>query len=392
MKALHNYKYQLIILGSIKPEIRSNLENKFYERLEELCLKKEFYDIYDINSFKRYEGNQPAYVFYFGDEQSEFKDVTEVKKLLIEGNIVLPIFFKDFDKEIPKVLSNQNGIKYSESNENKIVNLALESFGVLRNTRKVFISYKRTESTSVAIQLYEALEKYNFDVFLDTHSIKQGEPFQDELWHRMTDCDVVILLNTPEFLTSKWCEEEIAEASAKQIGVIQVTWPNHQLEKMAQLSFQFELNKDNFIDGNYQNKDTAKLTDETVNWLLDQVESVRARNLAARQNNLITNFVSLAKGHNKEINLQPERYLTEDFAGNTKRIFIPLIGIPQSIDCNNSSNLKQKIKEYDISDIYLLYDDLRIRDKWLKHLDYLNDHLDVKTIKSKDFDQWLENN
>ena len=68
------------------------------------------------------------------------------------------------------------------------------------------------------------------------------------------------------------------------------------------------------------------------------------------------------------------------------------IGIPQSIDCNNSSNLKQKIKEYDISDIYLLYDDLRIRDKWLKHLDYLNDHLDVKTIKSKDFDQWLENN
>ena len=386
------YKYQLIFLGSINVKLRKKLENLFYQKLADLNLQKDFYEIYDTSSFDNYRGNQPTYVFYFGDEQSDFKDVAKVEKLLIEGNIVLPIFYKDFDKEIPKVLFNQNGIEYSESNENKIVNLALESFGVLRNTRKVFISYKRTESTSVAIQLYEALEKYNFDVFLDTHSIKQGEPFQDELWHRMTDCDVVILLNTPGFLTSKWCEEEIAEASAKQIGVIQMTWPNHKLERMAELSFPYELNKDNFIDGNYKDKDKAKLTEETVNCLLDKIESVRARNLAARQDNLITNFVRLAKSHNKEINLQPERYLTEDFAENTKRIFIPLIGIPQSIDCNNSSNLKQKVKEYDISDIYLLYDDLRIRDKWLNHLDYLNKHLDVKTIKSKDFDQWLKNN
>ena len=386
------YKYQLIFLGSINVKLRKKLENLFYQKLADLNLQKDFYEIYDTSSFDNYRGNQPTYVFYFGDEQSDFKDVAKVEKLLIEGNIVLPIFYKDFDKEIPKVLFNQNGIEYSESNENKIVNLALESFGVLRNTRKVFISYKRTESTSVAIQLYKALEKYNFDVFLDTHSIKQGEPFQDELWHRMTDCDVVILLNTPGFLTSKWCEEEIAEASAKQIGVIQMTWPNHKLERMAELSFPYELNKDNFIDGNYKDKDKAKLTEETVNCLLDKIESVRARNLAARQDNLITNFVRLAKSHNKEINLQPERYLTEDFAENTKRIFIPLIGIPQSIDCNNSSNLKQKVKEYNISDIYLLYDDLRIRDKWLKHLDYLNAHLDVKTIKSKDFDQWLKNN
>lgn len=386
------YKYQLLFLGSINVKSRERLENLFYQKLADLNLQKDFYEIYDTSSLDNYRGNQPAYIFYFGDISGDFKDVSEVKKLLDEGNTVLPIFFDEFSKEIPKELANQNGIRYAQDNENKIINLALESFGVLRNTRKVFISYKRTESTSVAIQLYEALEKYNFDVFLDTHSIKQGEPFQDELWHRMTDCDVIVLLNTPKFLTSEWCEKEIAEASAKQIGVIQVTWPNHKLESMGQLSYPYELNKDNFIDYNYKDSSKAKLTEDTVNCLLNQVESVRARNLAARQDNLITNFVRLAKSHNKEINLQPERYLTEDFAENTKRIFIPLIGIPQSIDCNNSSNLKQKVKEYDISDIYLLYDDLRIRDKWLKHLDYLNAHLDVKTIKSKDFDQWLKNN
>ena len=75
----------------------------------------------------------------------------------------------------------------------------------------------------MAIQLYEALERNNFDVFLDTHSIKQGEPFQDELWHRMTDCDVIVLLNTKSFLESKWCKEEVAEASVKQIGVLAIS-------------------------------------------------------------------------------------------------------------------------------------------------------------------------
>ena len=145
------YKYQLIFLGSINVKLRKKLENLFYQKLADLNLQKDFYEIYDTSSFDNYRGNQPTYVFYFGDEQSDFKDVAKVEKLLIEGNIVLPIFYKDFDKEIPKVLFNQNGIEYSESNENKIVNLALESFGVLRNTRKVFISYKRTESTSIIL-------------------------------------------------------------------------------------------------------------------------------------------------------------------------------------------------------------------------------------------------
>ena len=54
--------------------------------------------------------------------------------------------------------------------------------------------------------MYEALESHHFDVFLDTHSIEKGEPFQEELWHRMTDCDVILLLNTPDFLESHWCK------------------------------------------------------------------------------------------------------------------------------------------------------------------------------------------
>ena len=385
------FKYQLIILGTIKP-IVDGITSLYYQKIEELKLQKEFYEIYFKKNLNLYKGNQPTFVIYFGNENGNFEDEKEVEKLLDEGNIILPIFYNSFGTEIPKNLSNQNGLKYSDFLKDKIVDLVLESFGKLRNTRKVFISYKRDESTSVAIQLYEALEKNNFDVFLDTHSIKQGEPFQDELWHRMSDCDVILLLNTPKFLESEWCEKEIAEASVKQIGIIQAIWPNHKLERMAEICFPYQLLDSNFVNGNYDNKDNSKLTDETINDLVNQVESIRARNLASRQDNLITEFLNSARKNGKKVNIQPERFITEELEENKRRIFIPSVGIPQSFDCNTSSELKKEIKEYAVEEVYLIYDDVRIREKWLKHLNYLNEYLDVKTIKKQEFYLWLKEN
>ena len=289
-------------------------------------------------------------------------------------------------------MQNYNGQKYDNTKDSKIVNLALESFGKLRQTRKVFVSYKRDDSTSVAIQLYEALEENNFDVFLDTHSIKQGELFQEELWHRMTDCDVIIMLNTTGFMASRWCKEELAEASAKQIGIIQLVWPNHQLENISHICEPILLNQNNFIKGNYLCKNSSRLNDEILKKIVSETESLRARNLAARQDNLITEFTNIAKKHGKSINLQPERFLTEDLEGNKRRIFIPTIGIPQSINCNQSEELKQEINEYDIESIHLIFDDIRIREKWLNHLEWLNKYLDIKTLKKQNFDTWLQNN
>ena len=386
------YKYQIIILGSLTA-IVEEITTLLYEKLGELNLQKKFYQIIrDYEVDKIYKGNQPTFVLYFGSQNGKFEDIAIVERLLNEGNIVLPIFFDSFKNEIPKILSNQNGLKYEQYQKDKIVSLILESFGNLRNTRKVFISYKRDESSSVAIQLYEALEKNNFDVFLDTHSIKQGEPFQDELWHRMTDCDVIVLLNTVKFLESEWCEKEIAEASVKQIGVLQLVWPNNKLASMAEVCFPRQMQSEDFIDGIFDNKDVSRLTDITLKSIIQKVESIRARNLAARQDNLITEFLNIARRNGKNVSIQPERFITEEIAENKRRIFIPSVGIPQSIDYNQSSVLKKEIKEYSVDEVYLIYDNVRIREKWLKHLEYLNEYLDVQTIKKQEFNLWLQKN
>lgn len=386
------YKYQVIILGSLTCLV-DEITVLFYEKLRELNLQDNFYQIINNSHVdKLYKGNQPTFVLYFGSQDGNFEDIDIVERLLNEGNIVLPIFYDSFKNEIPQILANQNGLKYEQHQKTKIVSLILESFGKLRNTRKVFISYKRDESSAAAIQLYEALEKNNFDVFLDTHSIKQGEPFQDELWHRMTDCDVIVLLNTPQFLESEWCEKEIAEANVKQIGVLQLVWPNNKLASMAEVCFPRQMQPEDFIDGVFDNKDVSRLTDITLKSIIQKVESIRARNLAARQDNLITEFLNIARKNGKNVSIQPERFITEEIAENKRRIFIPSVGIPQSMDYNQSSVLKKEIKEYSVDEVYLIYDNVRIREKWLRHLEYLNEYLDVQTIKKQEFDLWLQKN
>lgn len=386
------FKYQVVLLGTLTSDAESIIELLF-QQIDELKLHKDSYKIIRRSEIDdEYTGNQPTYVLYFGNSKGDHEDIKYLDKLIKDGTIVLPIYYNSFHTEIPSLLENQNGLQFEKSKEIKIVNLILESFGKLRNTRKVFISYKRDQSTSVAIQLFEALERNNFDVFLDTHSIKQGEPFQEELWHRMTDCDVIVLLNTSKFLESEWCEAEIAESSAKKIGVIQLIWPDHKLERMAEICFPRQLFNHDFVNYNYLNKDISKLTDKVIAEIVQQVESVRARNLASRQDELITNFLNTARKLGKHVNLQPDRLITENLVTKKKRVFIPLIGIPQSTNCEQSSALKAGVAASDIEDIHLIYDDLRIRESWLKHLDYLNKYLDVKTINKQNFESWLSNN
>lgn len=392
------YKYQLIILGSKVPIIE-DLKELFLKKLNELKLPNNSVNFIDSDNFDtEYLGNQPAFVFYFGAIDGDFKDLDITQKLLKDGTMILPIYFNDesFSKEIPYILKNQNGTHYKKSEENRIINIALESFELLNSTRKVFISYKRNESTSVAIQLFEALESHNFDVFLDTHSIGKGEAFQEELWHKMTDCDVIVLLNTPEFLNSHWCKEEFAEAGAKQIGIVQLVWPNHnvKMDDTSHISYPIQLIKENFENEIFDSKDLSKFKSNFVEDIITEVESIRARNLAARQDNLITEFKNIADRLGKKIVVQPERFLTEYLTNGERRIYIPTIGIPQSTSCQSAEIKKELLNYGDNVSVKLIYDDLRIREKWIIHLDWLNKNLnvDIKTLKKQEFESWLKKN
>lgn len=382
------YKYQLILLGE-NETLFKQIKVLLAEKFDELKLISDLVKIITKENIDEYTGGQPAYVIYSGDKNNLDAETLEIlKKQKLDGNIILPIFINSFGDEIPDELANQNGLKL-EDNLNRICNLILEGFELLRKNRKIFISYKRTESSNVAIQLYEALERNNFDVFIDTHSIDKGEEFQEELWHRMTDCDVILMLNTKHFLESDWCGQELEKAHLKRIGIVHLIWPDNDFQDFAQLAHSIKLKNNDFDKPLFSDLTKGRLQIEKVAEIVNLVESVRARNLAARQDALITEFTQAANDNNVEVNLQFSRYITENLKNGKRRVYIPTIGVPQSINCFNSERLIKTIEKGEVDSIHLIYDEMSIRDYWLEHLDWLNDYLKVQTIKKLNFNKWF---
>jgi TIR domain len=382
------YKYQLILLGENK-DLFNRLKIELINKFDELKLIQDLLKIITKDNIEEYSGAEPAYVIYSGHKDNldaKTSQILENQKL--DGNVILPVFLKDFTDEMPKTLSNQNGLIFEE-NISKICNLVLEGFELLRNERKIFISYKRNESSNIAIQLYEILEQNNFDVFLDTHSVDKGVKFQEELWHRMTDCDVILMLNTNGFLKSEWCSQELDKAHLKRIGIVHLLWPDCDFERFAQLAHSIKLKNNDFDEPLFSDISKGRLKSEVVKDVVTLVESTRARNLAARQDALITEFTQAAHNNKVDVNLQYSRYITQETSTRKRIVYIPTIGIPQSINCHKSQKLIKKIESNEIDSIHLIYDEMSIRDYWLEHLDWLNDYLEVRTIKKQTFNHWF---
>lgn len=384
------YKYQLVLLGENKElfkEIKLSLQKSF----DELKIIIDLLKIITTDNIDEYSGGQPAFVIYSGNKNNLDKKTLEViEHQKLDGNVILPIYYNDFYEEMPELLYNQNGLKFN-NNVSKICNIILEGFELLRKNRKIFISYKRSESSNIAIQLYEFLEQNNFDVFIDTHSIDKGEEFQEELWHRMTDCDLILMLNTKGFLDSDWCKQELDKAHVKRIGIVHLLWPDCDFADFAHLGFSLKLKDSDFEKPIFSDLTKGKLKQNKLKDIIDLVESSRARNLASRQDALITDFTQAARNNKIEVSIQYSRYITQLLNNGKIKVYIPTIGIPQSINCHNSQKLINKIENKEIESITLIYDEMSIRNYWLEHLDWLNKYLEIKTLRKLDFNKHFSN-
>lgn len=385
-------KYQLIKIGEDNSFYSEILEVLYYH-ITELGLQKEcILEIDEKNFATEYKANAPTFCLYFGSTSGSFTNQDLLAKLITDATLILPIVtdLTKFTQQIPSELNNINGFQLAIKNDiERLVSSILEGLSLLRLSRRLFISYKRDESSSVAIQLFEQFEKSGFDVFLDTHSIRPGEPFQEELWHRMADTDVVVMLNTPNFMKSHWTTQELAQANAMSIGVVQLVFPNHKLEREAELSIPIQLTYKDF-ENCFLGTSTQKLTVNSIQKIVSQVESIRARSLGARQDNIISEFISFAQKLNIKVQLQPEKFITVTKKDGKELIVIPTVGIPQAFTYHQKEELIKRVKQNDKEEIYILYDQLNIRENWLKHLDWLDNYLPVKTIKILNSEQWLQ--
>lgn len=384
--------YQLVTLGFEHPQGVKVIETLF-DRVEDLGLGRESIDVLDeTNYFELHKNNSPTVALYFGKKREDFPHLDVLDDLIHGAAYVLPVVedLEGFGGRVPEKLRGINGFKLdSDEDVEPLVAAILEGFSLLRTSRRLFISYKRSESTGVAIQLYEALEKAGFDVFLDTHSVRPGDDFQEELWHRLADTDVVVLLNSPNIMASDWTKQELAQASGMSIAILQLVWPGSTPLPNSELTIPLSLTATDFT-GSHTDSD-ARLNAPIADDIISKVESLRARALAARQDNLTTEFKRVAERRSVAVELQPQKFFSLD-GTKGKKVIIPTIGVPQAFTYNQSDDRVRRYITSGAFDVYLLYDHKNIKERWLKHLSWLDNHLPIKSFKIVDAESWLINN
>ena len=246
---MSNFPYQIGIIGDYGPHqaaVRTTIETRF----SDLGLSNADYRVLLGRDIEGRDRRAPFAAVFFGYKGARSVAHPELLDALADSAVILPVVddLRLFSKSIPPELRHINGLERSANDPTFeiVVSNILENFRLLRRDRRLFISYRRVDFTQIALQLYEALDRRGFDVFLDTHGVPPGKDFQSVLWHRLADSDVVVLLDTPNFLDSRWTEQELARAIATNIQVLHLLWPGQTPDARSALNKYFLLKPNSF--------------------------------------------------------------------------------------------------------------------------------------------------
>src|SRR5574344_1405570 len=140
-KGRMKYRYQLIILGSAN-QYEENILQLFYRHVKELGLPKEsFIEIRAENFLLEYKQTSPVCCLYFGGDKNI--DTDAVTGLLGNAALIIPVVsdLSTVNDMIPDVLTRINAFALSADTDiERLVSCMLESFNLLRTSRRVFIS------------------------------------------------------------------------------------------------------------------------------------------------------------------------------------------------------------------------------------------------------------
>ena len=225
-------------------------------------------------------------VLYLGSKAgSASQMVNSILHTALENSIsVLPVVRKSdpgsVTEKLPKSVEFLNAVDWEEDHVQTLATLR-QMLGLDEKERKVFISYCRAETREVADQLYDALSRRNFEVFVDRFSLLPGADFPKKLDQELADKAFVILLESPGVRKSRRIEHEISYALSHHISILPVAMPGVDSESFPYVAEAFRLP--------LCSTDLAgdKLTDESLERILGEVELRHARALRRRREQLL---------------------------------------------------------------------------------------------------------
>jgi len=369
--------YQIIILGVLDERFDA-LKTVLTVRSKDLGLPLSALAFLTDSDLPIYDRNKPAVAVYFGN--SKPSNSLFLDKLLTDSIVVIPVVSSKAVvlKEIPSVLTHINVMELQQDGSSlpRLASLIFEVFRLLRKERGIFISYRRKGSQPLANLLYEELDKRGFDVFIDIRSVPPAVDFQEELWHRMSDVDVIVLIDTPGFREGRWTKAELAQANSLGIQTLHLLWPGQEEDSAFAFSRFMKLRAADF-NGPSAGRG-ASIKDSVLKAICDRVEELRAQAIALRYAHLVDNFCDAARDICLNPAVQPERWISVDLPNNALAV-VPAVGLPTSDRINVIfDSIVSGRKSSD--QIWVIYDSRGLHPRWIKHLRWLDSHLPIRNI------------
>jgi hypothetical protein len=380
-------KYQVIALGGSRDRKAATLFSTLKRRVDDLGLSSNEHVVFieDPSVSTIDTGKAPTAAVFFGGV-SRTTGIDDAATLLRDrGVFVLPVVpdIKRYNTFVPPSLSGINGIEQNAGDPamETIAQRVLEELRLVRERRLVFISYRRDESAAVAEQLYRTFDERSFDVFLDTHSVRGGVEFQSILWDRMADADLLVLIDSPRALSSRWVSEELARAQVLGLGVLQLIWPGHTRTAGTEFCEAMHIETSDFDSASSDNR----LTAAKLQSIVSTAEGLRARSLAARHARIVEDILKRARRVGCTAIRQPALCVEIESPQQQKYLLFPVVGHPDSIQiyrCHENCSGPA-------AGGVLLYDPLGMLPPKRLHLGWLNGFLPLKAVAVTELDEWF---
>lgn len=225
---------------------------------------------------------QPSAVVFFGGPAANLLPLNNLAQLLERDIPVIPVIshFSQASVELPDLLRPFDYLDYAVGGAEFIATALLESVGLLQQQRKVFLSYCRDELSEIGTQLFEILSARHFEVSIDHEENAPDSQFSCQLWHRLCDSDVLLMLDTPTYFERRWTNVEFGRALAKGVSVLRVNWPACTPSSRTLASSRIQLAGDDL------DLDSRQLKEGALQQICIKLEEVRSQSYAVRFVNL----------------------------------------------------------------------------------------------------------
>lgn len=285
----------------------------------------------------------------------------------------IPVTF-DKDEELHDSIKHINAFVYNKeckkSSNEQLCNVILEKLGIIRNTKNVFISYKREDTSKLANKIWKRLVIEGYTVFLDKKKIDIGVDFMDRIRYAIADADVFILLDSPGYFSSVYTKKEMYAACLSRVPIIMLTKKN--AKKAGKYDFIYQYLKSN-----------SKVSDAEYLCLIEKIREIQERTHVYRLSKLRTKF-NRFEG-NKEI-LLSNLYIPNK--GDKEICSIRAIyGIPKTTDLEaiQRDEFNPNVK------VAAIYDDLCLPKSCYEHVEWLNNEMrGIELIKMSNMQEEIE--